>query len=178
MRILKLALYTIGTLTLLYLALCAFSPATFSASQSISINAGTHEVFPLVTDFKHWDKWSQWKKSDPDMTNVVEGTPGTVGHKQTWKSKKEGDGIQDIIELKDNSYIKMGLYLVPDNPKDVNYSDWYFTGDSTKTEVKWNMTSATIPFPGRGIVRLLGIEKTLNEYFAKSLANLKAVAER
>ncbi len=178
MRILKLALYTLVALMAIYFGICAIAPATFTADQSITINAAPEKVFPHVADYNNWFAWSAWKASDPAMTNDVAGTPGTVGHKQSWKSKKEGDGSQFISEITPNKHIKMGLNLMPDNPSDVNYSDWNFSGDSTKTTIKWTMTSSQIPFPGRGAVYLMGIEKTLNEYFARSLESLKKVAEK
>jgi uncharacterized protein YndB with AHSA1/START domain len=178
MRILKLALYTLAALAALYCGICAIAPATFTADKSITINAAPEKVFAYVADYNRWFDWSAWKASDPAMTNVVEGIPGTVGHKQTWKSKKEGDGAQFITELTPNKHIKMGLSLMPDDPSDINYSDFHFSGDSTKTTVKWTMTSSPVPFPGRGAVYLMGIEKMLNGYFERSLTALKAVVEK
>ena len=177
MRYLKLALYILGGLFVIYLGICAFGADGFKANRSITIAAAPSAVFSHVSDFAQWPEWSPWQKDDPAMKPVYSGTPGAVGHKSVWESKKVGNGSQEIVELRPDNYIKTALSFTPDN-SDVFYSTWQFEGDSTQTKVTWDMDSGKVPFMMRGMLTLMNVEKMMNEYYEKGLNDLKKTVEK
>ncbi len=177
MRYLKLALYVLAALFVIYLGLCVAGPDGFKTNRSITIAAPPSEVFPHVSDFAQWPAWSPWQKEDPNMKPVYSGTPGTVGHKSVWESKKMGNGAQEIAEMRQDSYIKTALSFTPDK-SDVFYSNWYFEGDSTQTKVTWDMDSGKVGFMMRGMLLVMGVEKMMDGYYEKGLNDLKATVEK
>jgi hypothetical protein len=176
MKALKLIAYGLLALTGIYVVFCFVGPADLGLQRSTLIQAPAASIFPHVADFAQWKDWSPWQKSDPAMTNELSGTAGSVGHKTTWKSKKEGDGSQEIIEITPESSIKMKLVFRED-PNNPAFSDWKFEGDSLKTNVTWGFKSGGIPFLFRGIVYLMGVQKMMVNYTDQGLADLKKVVE-
>lgn len=176
MKLLKTALYTILGTILLYIVACAFAPKSFGTNKSIVVNTPASVVFQQVADFNNWSAWSPWKKNDPEMTATFAGTPATIGHEMTWKSKKEGNGRQEIIEMQPNTSLKIGLHF-SDDPNEVFYSNWKFEGDSTSTRVTWDMDSGTMPFMARGLAFIFNMKGTISVYYEQGLKALKQVSE-
>jgi|1048.fasta_scaffold06282_5 hypothetical protein len=172
----KITGLTFGTLVIIYLTLCVFSPRSFMAEKSITINKSPESIFETVSDFSTWTRWSPWQKSDSLMVSQYQGTPGTVGHKTSWKSKKEGNGAQEIVELSKNEYIKTAIHVSPD-PNTVFFSEWYFSGDSLQTNVTWTMNSGTMPFLQRGAAFIFDMKSTMEDYYDRGLNDLKKVVE-
>ena len=74
-------------LLLLFIVIGLLLPQSYNVTKSININANTHIVKPLITDFSQWHKWSPWKKLDPSVEFSL-GEPSTgVGAHQSWQSK-------------------------------------------------------------------------------------------
>jgi hypothetical protein len=177
MRYLKLSLYVILGLLVIYVGVCAFGPDDFKVNRSITIAAAPSAVFSHVADFAQWKDWSPWQKKDPALAGTYAGTPGTVGHQWEWKSKKEGDGTQEIVELRQDSYIKTALSFRPDK-SDKFYSTWTFEGDSTQTKVTWDMDSGKVPYMMRGMLLILDVEKMMDGYYEEGLKDLKKTVEK
>jgi hypothetical protein len=176
MKALKLILYGLLALTAVYLVVCTFGPKSLDLERSIQIKAAPGKVFPHVADFQQWAAWSPWQKSDPAMVSTFSGSPMSLGHKTDWKSKKEGDGSQEIVEVRPDAYLKTKLVFTQD-PENAAYGEWKFEGDSTQTRVTWGFKSGGIPFLARGIVQLMGVEKMMLDYTDQGLADLKKVTE-
>src|SRR6218665_1348042 len=104
MKFLKILLWIIGVLALIYLVLCFMGPKKFEASATTTIYAPDNVIFEEIADFSKHPAWSPWHTMDPNIKNTVTGTPGTVGHKDSWISEKMGDGSQEIVEIRANEY--------------------------------------------------------------------------
>ena len=172
----KIAGLTLAIFAGIYLVICFFAPRSFKAEKSIIIHKSPELIYSTVSDFATWPSWSPWQKSDTMMVSEYVGTPGTIGHKTSWKSNKEGDGTQEIISLAPNEYIKTGINVSPD-PSSMFFSEWYFTGDSLQTTVTWTMDSGTMPFLLRGAALLFDMKSTMETYYDRGLNDLKKVVE-
>jgi effector-binding domain-containing protein len=93
----------------------------------------------------------------------------------TWTSESQGSGSQEIVDVVAGKFMKTRL----------KFTDWdgetncaiiiEEKGDSTK--VSWTMDGSPIAFPFRGLMVVLGAQKSIEEDYTKGLNNLKAIVE-
>lgn len=103
---------------------------------------------------------------------------GTVGHLVRWTSRREGNGVQEIIEIRPNEYLKIAQRFSHDPNAPVADQQWQFSGDSIHTDVRWTLKTAEEPFLVRGLIYGMGAEGILRDYYARGLDALATVAER
>lgn len=172
MKFLKILLWIIGALILIYLVLCMMGPKKFEAKASTVINAPADVIFEEIADFSKHPAWSPWHSMDPNIKNTVTGTPGTVGHKDEWISEKMGDGSQEITEVRTNEFQKVALrFKAFENEASWVTFDLKPVGDST--QVTWAIDGGDYPFLMRGASFMMPMQKI----FEQGVANLKKVAE-
>lgn len=176
MKTIRITLYIFIGLSMLYLLLCFLGPAQMHITATQTIKAPVTTVFPLVADFGKWSDWSPWKHNDSTMTYVPQGTPGVVGHQVHWTSRREGNGHQEIIDLRPNAYIKTEVHFSETQTVQAN-NEWHFSGDSTQTEVRWELLVKDEPFWVRGLLLGFGVQGILTDYYKNGLKELGAVAE-
>lgn len=175
MKFLKITLIGIAALMATYLLFCAIGISKFNVSKSIVINASPEQVFNEIGDFKNWPAWSPWAKRDTKMKNVYTGNPSEVGHKNSWESKTEGSGSQEIIELKPNEYIKSKLVFTDWDGETI--TEFILKTENGNTNVTWTMNSSEFPFMARGFMFLMGGNKMIEKDYDEGLANLKKIVE-
>lgn len=177
MKVLKILLYTLAALLGIYLILCLLGPSEVKFERSVKIQAPVGKVFDQVANFQNWPNWSPWSKEDPAMTNTYGGTPATVGHRTDWKSKKMGDGSQELVEVTPNEALKIRLAFSFD-PEEPLYVSWKFSGDSTQTQATWQFDSGHYSFFQRGMMYVIGMQSMMEGYYDRGLADLKKVSEQ
>jgi effector-binding domain-containing protein len=175
MKYLKISLIAIAALFAVYLVLCAIGISKFSTNGSIVINAPADQVFNEISDFKKWPAWSPWAKRDKNMKNEYAGNAGEIGHKNSWESESEGNGSQEIIEIKANEYIKTKLIFTDFDGE--TFTDLKLVQDGDKTNVTWGMDGSEFPFLARGIMFLMGGNSMIEKDYDEGLANLKKLVE-
>ena len=159
------------------LALGFVLPDKAHVERSIVINAPTEKVYALVSDLNESQKWEPWGAHDPAMTQEITGAG--VGQKQVWKSKKMGDGSQEITSLNPPTHVDFAL-------------DFGEMGRATAamqlqpvaegTKVVWSMDTNVregVPVYMQPVSTYMGffMDGMVGKDFEKGLANLKQVAE-
>jgi len=172
MKFLKVLLWIIGALLLIYLVLCFMGPKKFEASATTTINAPAEIVFEEIADFAKHKAWSPWHQMDPNINNTVTGTPGTVGHKDEWISEKMGNGSQEIVEIVPNQSMKAALRFV-DFDNEPSWVNFNLKPNGEATDITWAMDGGDYPFFMRGMSFMMNMQKVFDE----GLANLKKIAE-
>jgi len=82
---------------------------TIQIQKSVLINAELESVFKQVQFLNNFPKWSPFYEADPSQKTEVKGTDGQVGAQFHWVGNKGKDvGYQEIKEIKNLEYIKMG----------------------------------------------------------------------
>lgn len=167
----------IGILALLatYLLFCFIGISKFKTSRNITINAPADMVFSEINDFKKWPSWSPWAQRDKNMENEYQGNAGEVGHKNTWKSKSEGSGTQEIVEIKNNEYIKSKLVFTDWDGE--TFTELILKPEGNSTQITWTMEGSEFPFIARGFMYLMGGNKMIDKDYDEGLANLKKLVE-
>lgn len=179
MKILRTLMYLGIILSVLYIVLCFTGPEKFVASKSIETKAAPEVVFVEVTDFSKWPAWSPWQQMDPTLKNTYAGTPGMVGHSNSWSGKDMGEGTQTIIKIAQpdlNSY-HVSVELIFKQWDGVSHSDFIIEPSGTGSKVTWTMEGSKINFFLRGLMVILGAQKSLEKDYETGLNNLRPIVE-
>ncbi len=74
-------------------------PDKVSMSRNIVIAASPEEIFPLVSDYRSFNRWSPWADRDPETVYEIVGSG--VGQRMTWTSAdpEVGSGSQTLVEI-------------------------------------------------------------------------------
>lgn len=174
MKIVRTLLYLLLIVVVLYIVLCFTGPAKFAFERTAQINAAPEEVMAEISDFRRWDAWSTWSKMDPNMENTYSGEAGTVGHSNTWKSQKVGNGTQTIVSISEQS---MATELTFTDWEGVSKSEFKLQPNGEGTNVTWTMDGSSIAFPVRGLMVILGMQKSIEKDYEQGLAGLKKLLE-
>ena len=168
----KFLKYLLGLLVLLG-AVAFLLPSTYSAQRSLTINAPTEKVFPLIANHKEWKRWSIWNQRDPDMKLNYSGPAAAAGSKWSWQSHKEGNGRMEWSAVEANK--RVGYILTMEGMSPAT-GDLLVVPDGTGTKVTWTINGDAGMNP---LFRWLGIfmDKMIGPDFDAGLKNLKKLAE-
>ena len=110
------------------------------------------------------------------MAQTYEGEMGTVGYKNSWVSNNRmvGTGSQEIIEIRDNEYMKTKMLLNAAAAAEI-FASFTLTKSDGKTTVVWDMIGAETPFYAR-IMNTIFKPMTVESY-KSSLIDLKRIVE-
>jgi effector-binding domain-containing protein/uncharacterized protein YndB with AHSA1/START domain len=175
MKFLKITLIGIAALLAAYLLCCTIGISKFKTNKSIVINASPEQVFAEINDYKKWPAWSPWANRDKNMENTYTGNPAELGHKNTWKSKSEGSGSQEIVEIRNNEYIKSKLVFTDWDGE--TFTEFILKAEGENTNVTWTMEGSEFPFMARGFIFLMGGNKMIEKDYEEGLASLKKIVE-
>jgi len=136
------------------------------------INKPVNEVYPSVTNFKEWKKWSSWYAMDTTMKTTYEGTPGELKHKYCWESENPdvGYGCQTLIEANENQNLKMKLVFTKPFESEM-IPEFKFESVDGGTKVTWSVQSE-MAVPDRIYDALGDINGGIRDNFEKSLNKL------
>ena len=153
----------------------AFIKKDFHFEKSIEIGASKDAVWQNVVLFANHDKWSQWKKLDPQMKVAITGNDGEVGAKMSWTSdhKDVGNGTQTITKIIPGQRVDTEVDF---DGKGKANSYMIVSGDSTKSNAVWALDMHMgYPF---NLFGALFAEKGMNDMFDKGLGMLKTCSEQ
>lgn len=138
-------------------------------SKSIVIAKEPTEVFPLIADFTHWNKWSPWNILEEGVKNVFSDNNKYF----EWVGDITGSGNMKIVNEVENKSVDIDLlFLKPFKSK----AKVFFELDKVEegTKVTWKMESK-LPFFLFFMVKAMSIFIGMD--FDRGLLLLKDVAE-
>ncbi len=140
-----------------------------NVSKSVVINKPIHEVFTLINDFSHWEKWSPWQILEKNVQNKI-----TDNNKfYEWVGDVTGSGNMRITkEIENQSVFIDLLFLKPFKSK--AKVDFQLSQEGDGTKVIWNMQSS-LPFFLFFMVKAMTVFIGMD--FDRGLLLLKDVAE-
>ncbi|MBL0309427.1 MAG: SRPBCC family protein [Bacteroidetes bacterium] len=174
MRILKSILIALAVIFVIAGIGIYFLPNHYEVSKTIEINKPASVVYSQIADFSKWNGWDPWKEMDPSSVGKIEGDPGTIGHRMTWKGDKTGEGTMSIAYLQTNSSVNLDMEFLKPMRASAK-SMWIIDEDKGVSKVTWS-TRGGLKFP---IGRLFGltVDKILGGDQEHGLENLKKVCE-
>lgn len=171
----KKVLKFLALLLVALLVVAAILPKTYKVSRSVSIKAPAAQIYPYLTDFKEWEKWSFWAKADPAQKVTLTGEPGKVGHVQSWDGPVNGKGSMTIAALEANKSVTTDLvFLDPSEMKAVAKIE--LNKANGETTVSWTNTG-DLDYP---VGRFFGLflDSMIGKDFEAGLTNLKNLVEK
>ena len=159
------------------LVAAAFQPSRFQVRRSATIAASPDRIYPLISDFRQWSRWSPYERLDPAMQRRFSGADRGVGAVYEWAGNSEaGQGRMAIISAPAPSALAIQLdFIQPIEAHNVASFTLEPRGEST--EVTWSMDGPT-PYVGKIFHLFVDMDRLVGKDFETGLANLKTVAER
>ncbi len=112
MRILKFLLQALLLLVVVFFVVGYTISDVWTISRSIKINASAEKIYPYVSNFKEWEKWSPWNTSkDATLAYTYSGSEEGVGSKQAWTSSKMGTGSMQITAAEPQTGVTYDLSI-------------------------------------------------------------------
>lgn len=146
----------------------------FSLTRHTYVDADPARVHDLIDDFRHWQAWSPWEGTDPELHREYDGPQRGVGSRYEWRgNSKAGEGSMEITDS-DPSRVVIDLRFVkPFKAENVSRFDIAPTGGGA--DVTWTMTGR------RNVVMAvfgpLFFDRMIGRDFERGLARLKSAAE-
>ena len=75
----KKILAALAVLVLGFVAFVATRPAAFAIERKTTVAATPEAIYPMISDFHEWQKWSPWDALDPKMARTYEGAASGTG---------------------------------------------------------------------------------------------------
>lgn len=173
MKALKIIGIVLVVLIGLYLTAAVVAPTSMLVEKSVVVNTPASSVYQHVICFKNWESWNPWDAMDPTNTNSYSGEECGVGAIYSWEGKQTGSGTQEMVEVRENEYIKATLMFT--GVEEPQVSEWFFEETEEGTKVTWNYIGSEVSFFNRP-ANLMG-EYFLGMAYENGLATLKEVAE-
>ena len=173
MKVVKVLLWIIGVLALIFLILFFAAPTKMHIERTVVINAPPSTVWPHLVKFEEFNKWNPWYKMDPAAQHTLSGVDGTVGAASSWKGEKIGEGKLENTVLEPYTQVQQKLYFI--KPWE-STADCYFRLKEAQgmTTVAWGFDSE---FPRPQNIMGLFMKGSLEKDYDSGLQELKKNAE-
>jgi len=111
MRWIKRIVTGLVLVVVLAVAAAYLLPSTATVSRSIEIAATPEQVFPYISNFHSFNRWSPWAKRDPETRYTFEGPEQGTGQKMMWVSDNPnvGSGSQEITSTSPDKSVEVAL---------------------------------------------------------------------
>ena len=159
------------------LVLAATKPKTLRVQRAIGIKARAEEIFPLISDFHQWLKWSPYEEKDPAMKRTYGGADSGTGAIYAWDGEKNvGSGRMEILEAAAPSKIVIKLdFFKPFEGH--NTAEFTMLPQGDGTHVTWVMHGPA-NFMSRLIQVFMNLDRMIGRDFEAGLAKLKTITEK
>lgn len=178
MKVLRVLLFVVVGIILLYLILALIGPSEVEFERSIEIDAPQEVVWEHVNSLEDMNQWSPWSDLDTSMQESYSGEEGEVGSKHEWESDVDtlGKGSQEITEINPNE--KITTHLVFKEPRESEADAWVRLESlgPNKTEAHWGFRTE-VDFLSRPIMLFMDLEEMLSDVYNEGLENLKEWVE-
>ncbi|NND94776.1 MAG: hypothetical protein HKN45_07895 [Flavobacteriales bacterium] len=177
MKALKIILFIIAVLILLFIILGFIGPKTYDVSRSIELDAPIEMVYEQVSDLSNMVDWDPWKEQMPDMKTTINGPGDEVGSYRRWESS-ESVGEEWLVELIPNKSVETELrFIEPFEMTSKGYHDLETTEDG-KTSLSIGFKGEN-SFMGRAMSMLPGMnmDAQIGPMFEKGLQNISGILE-
>ncbi|KRQ93921.1 polyketide cyclase [Bradyrhizobium jicamae] len=157
--------------------IAATKPGTLRVQRAIRIKAPPDVIFPLISDFHQWLKWSPYENKDPAMKRSYDGAERGKGAVYAWDGDKNvGSGRMEILESTTPSKIVIKLdFFTPFEGH--NTAEFTMLPQGDATHVTWLMHGPA-NFMSRLIQVFMNLDRMIGRDFEAGLANLKTLTEK
>jgi hypothetical protein len=161
------------------LVLASTKPANFSIQRSAVMQAPAETIFPLISDFHQWTKWSPWEHKDPALKRSYSGAENGKGAIYAWEGNKNiGTGRMEILDVSSPSNITIKLdFFKPFEAHNTAVFTFVPERGAAATNVIWLMRGPS-SFMSKVMQVFMDFDKMVGKDFETGLGNLKTLAEK
>lgn len=174
-----IVLYIILGLLVVLLVAGLLTPSSYSIARTETIDATPQAIHAFVGHLDKWQEWMPWERDDPSIiTSRGEQTTG-VGAKQSWTSKKAGDGEVEFTACDESAGVAYDLTFLVKEKRIPAKAAIRYAPTEGGTEVTWTMdgdVDGMIPLMLRGLIKPLMVSM-MGKNCARGLASLKGMVE-
>jgi uncharacterized protein YndB with AHSA1/START domain len=147
----------------------------YTVERSRTIEAPVDRVYPLISDFHQWTRWSPWEDVDPDLHRAYSGADAGVGAVYAWSgNRKAGSGRMEIVRAEENELVEVDLRF--EKPfKSRNTTMFLLKPVGDRTEVTWRMTGPR-PTIMRLTQKFFDMDKLIGKDFDRGLDRMALAA--
>jgi uncharacterized protein YndB with AHSA1/START domain len=147
----------------------------YTVERTRTIDAPVERVYPLLTDFRQWTRWSPWEDLDPELHRAYSGADEGVGAVYAWSgNRKAGAGRMEILRAEPDRLVEVDLRF--DKPfKSLCTTTFLLEPAGESTKVTWRMTGER-PMLMRLTQKVFDMDKLVGKDFEKGLDRMALVA--
>jgi uncharacterized protein YndB with AHSA1/START domain len=168
-------LLIVAALVAALFAYASTRPDGFRVERSAMIAAPPEAIYPLISNFHAWRRWSPYENLDADLKRSYGGAPSGLGAVYEWNGAKAGAGRMEIIEVSPPSRISIKLDFSKPFAAH-NTAEFTLSPMQGATKVTWAM-SGDSPYMAKLMGVFVSMDQLVGKDFQTGLANLKAAAE-
>lgn len=176
---LKRILSVAASLLIVIVVIGLMIPSQVHVERTITINARPHRIYPFISNFKQWDKWSPWANIDPEAEFSIIGRGKQ--QKMFWSSNdpRVGKGSQEFVALDKPTQIKTHLDFGQQGIADANFN---LTAENDVTKVTWSLDTdmrAGVPLYMKPFSAYLGfwMDSLIGQDYEQGLSNLQKLVQ-
>jgi hypothetical protein len=172
MKILK---YTLAIISLIMLGLAIWIqtwPGQFTVQRRASIDAPVAQVFSLVADFHHRQKWDPFIMRTPAMKRTISETSSGLGAKQQWESETEGSGYETTETFEENRLICNKVVFVKPHEATVQEEFAFESISQNQTRITWTRSGQTKSLSMKLLFPLLDVPAAMGQQIEEGLKHL------
>ncbi len=175
MRIVTRLLGIVAALAVVLIFVGLLLPDRAHVERSLVIDAPPEKIFPLLNEFRQFNRWSPWFSRDPKMEIAYEGPERGAGAKMHWRSEhpEVGAGSQEIIASEPHTRVATQLDF---GTQGTASAEFRLIPQGDATRVTWGFDSE---FGGNLVARYFGLlfDRMIGPDYEAGLARLKTLAE-
>ncbi len=149
MKFLKVLLWIIGALLVIFFVGGLLLPKTYVVSRSAVINAPDSVIYKNIADFNEFYKWNPWAKMEPTAKIKITGTVAQPEHLYEWEGKETGQGYMKVKSVEVNKMVDIELKFIKpfESMSDTRFDiapegtgqkvTWTMSGENSGTMNKW-----------------------------------------
>jgi len=175
MKVLKIVLFVIAVLILLFIVLGFIGPKSFDVNRSILLDAPAEMAYEQVSDLSNMVDWDPWIEAFPDMKNTINGSGNEPGSYRRWESS-ESLGEELLVELVPNKSVETELkFIEPFEMVSIGYYTLEESGEG-KTNLTMGLKGEN-NFLLRALSMIPGqsMDAQAGPMFEKGLENIRAI---
>lgn len=172
MKVLRILLYIVLALVLLFLVVGFFAKKEFHLERSAVIDAPKNLVYEQVRLFANSKIWSPWTALDKNLQSQIIGEDGTVGAVYSWKGNDDvGEGNQKITSV-EPTLIKHEVNFI--KPFESQAASFFSVNeaDGGGTKVVWGF-DMKMPWPWNAFAMFTDLNKAIGKDYEKGLKSLQ-----
>lgn len=177
MRIVRMLLGILLIVSGIYCIAGFFIPDEWTVSRSIMIHASSDKIYPYISDFKQWDKWSPWTSAkDASLRYTYSGPATGIDAKQAWTSDNMGTGWMQFTAADPQRGVSYTLFIDMKGMQSTLQGTIAFKPSEENTLVIWTDHGNSAKQFSKRWMSLL-IKPMLGKEFDAGLAKLKTMVE-